>query len=288
MSLGPRSAAAVVTVAALLVAGCGGSAGGADRVRVVATTAFAAEMARAVAGPAAEVDQLVPGSADPHSFGASAKDRAELDAADLIVAFGRSYEEGLPLDDVSAERFEIGEHAGNGRPGDPHVWMDPTRLAAAAPGLARALAEADPPDAAAYERRARAYAKRMGALDAELRRTLQAVPQDRRKLVTSHDSIGFFADRYGFEVVAAPFGLTPEAQASAEDLATVVDAVRREDVPVVFAQQTDDPEVMERIARETGVEVVDDLLVENPGPGGETYAAAMRHDAARIAQALAR
>jgi ABC-type Zn uptake system ZnuABC Zn-binding protein ZnuA len=161
-------------------------------------------------------------------------------------------------------------------------------MAAAAPGVADALAKVDPGGADAYRRRAREYAEQLRGLDAELRRTLSEVPAERRKLVTSHESLGYLADRYDFEVVAAPFGLAPEAEASAEDLADVVAAVRRERVPVVFAQKGDDPKIMRRVAEQTGTEVIDDLLVENPGEAGETYADAMRHNARRIAEGLGR
>ena len=300
-------ALALLLLTALLATACGddGAASG-DKPAVIATTGFAEDLVREVAGPDAEVEQLVPDGAKPHSSGASAKDRARLDGADLVVAFGRAYEEGLPLDDLRAERFEIaesvgelreadhaeedGEHAeeepGNDRDRDPHVWMDPTRMAAAAPGIADALAKVDPDSADAYRSRAKEAAARLRALDAELRRTLAVVPEERRKLVTSHESVGYFADRYGFELVAAPFGLAPEAEASATDLQDVVAAVRRSKVPVVFAQQGDDPKVMRRIAEETGVEVIDDLRVESAGPGGGTYAEAMRFNARRIAEAL--
>lgn len=274
---------------------------------ILATTGFAADFALGVAGEEAEVTQLVPDSASPHSYGASAKDRAKLARAEVVVAFGLGYEEGLPLDDVSAPRFAIAERIGELRTfaegevadgghdeeeehgagaRDPHVWMDPMRLAAAAPGLADTLAEVDPENADAYRERARRYADRLRALDAELRRTLAAVPPERRKLVTSHESLGYLADRYDLAFVGAPFGLAPEAEASAREIAEVVDLVREQRLPAVFAEQGDDPKVMRQIARETGVAIVDDLLVENPGPQADTYAEAMRHNARRIAEAL--
>jgi zinc/manganese transport system substrate-binding protein len=340
---------AALLVLALALGACGGDgeeasgAASGDGPTVVATTGFAADLVRGIAGDDAQVVQLVPDSANPHSYGASARDRAELDRADLVVAFGRSYEEGLPLDEVRAARFDIADHVGelrrfgdrevagehghegekdghghegepdehghggeedgHGHEGeqgeptgeeeghgagapDPHVWTDPTRLAAAAPGIADALAQADPDRAAAYRDRAREQVERLRALDRELREILAAVPERQRRLVTSHESLGYFADRYGFALAGAPFGAAPEAQTSAQGVADVVRAVREEGVPVVFAQQGDDPKVMRRIAGEAGVEVVDDLLVENPGPGGETYADAMRHNARRIAEAL--
>lgn len=343
-----RLLAVVALASALLLVACSsdddtGSA--ANGPTVVATSGFAADLVRGVAGTDAEVIQLVPDSATAHTYSASAKDRATLDRADVVVAFGRGYEEGLPLDETSAPQFAIAENVGDlrqftegdlpegehghededehaaeggdehadepeeehsgeaektareGAPegrhadgehgaGDPHVWMDPTRMAAAAPRLADMLAKADPGNADAYRQRAREHADRLRALDSELGEILASVPPERRKLVTSHDSMGYFADRYDFEFVGAPFGLAPEAEASAQAVAEVIEVVRAENVPAVFAQEGDDPKVMRQIAKETGVTVVDDLLVENPGPQAETYVEAMRHNARRIAEAL--
>jgi zinc/manganese transport system substrate-binding protein len=321
------------------VSGCGGEeepAAGGERPDVVATSGFAADIAAAVAGDDAEVLQLVPDAASPHSYSPSARDRARLAEADLVVAIGGGYEEALGLEQARVPVFAIADHVGElrrfgedevakrehaqegeehaqegeehaqegeehaqegeehaqegeehgaGAP-DPHVWMDPTRVAAAAPALADALARVDPGGDAGYDARASAFARRLERLDRELRETLAVIPAARRKLVTSHESLGWFADRYDLEFVGAPFGVQPEAEASAGRVAEVIETVRRERVPVVFAQEGDDPKVMRQIAQEAGVRVVDDLLVENPGPQASGYEEALRFDARRIADAL--
>ena len=94
-------------------------------------------------------------------------------------------------------------------------------------------------------------------------------------------------DRYDFEFVGAPFGTAPESQASAETVADLIDRVESENVPAVFAEDTDDPELMKQIGREAGVEVVDDLLTEGFGDRVDSYEAMLRYDAERIAGALA-
>lgn len=265
---------------ALVVTGCGNDDEGG--VEVLATTAIAADIVSAVAGSDAQVDALLAGSASPHGYGASAKDRARLEEADRVVAWGAGLESGLPLDDLDDEPLELaaGER-------DPHVWMDPTRVAAALPRVADALAEADPGNAEAYRRRAAAYADELDRLDRELRRTLADVPEERRKLVTSHDSLGHFARRYGFQFVGAPFGLAPEAEPSAETVSDLIERVEAESVPAVFAEDTDDPELMRQIADAAGVAVVDDLLIEGFAGDVGGYQEMLRHDARRIAEALA-
>ena len=292
----------VVALSALTV-GCGADEPGRQtEVRVAATTGFAAELARAVAGEDAKVAQIVPASASPHSYGASARDRAAIASADLVVAFGFSYEEGLPLEDAGAPLFEIAERvvdeageadsAASGttgkqgpEEGDPHVWMDPVLMAEAAGELADELARIDPGGAPGYRDRAERHAAALRALHGELRRTLRVIPAERRKLVTSHDSLAYFAERYDLEVVASAFGLAPEAEASARAVAGVISTIRSEGVPVIFGQQGDDPRVVARIAREAGVKVVDDLVIENPRPG-QDLAATLQFDAKLIADAL--
>ncbi|HYH59304.1 MAG TPA: metal ABC transporter substrate-binding protein [Thermoleophilaceae bacterium] len=261
-----------------LASGCGDDGG--DGVEVVATTAVAADLARMVAGPGVAVETLVPESASPHDFAMSAKERARLERADVVVAWGAGLEAGLELDDADPVELAAGED-------DPHVWMDPRHVAAVLPRLGEALADADPAHAAGHRQRARAGARELRRLDHDLAEILAAVPPARRKLVTSHDSLGHFARRYDFEFVGAPFGIAPESQPSAETVADLIERIERERVPAVFAEDTDDPELMEEIARAAGVEIVDDLLIEGFGGRVESYEAMLRHDARRIAEALA-
>ena len=272
-------AAAGIGLAGMVLAGCGREDG--NKAEVIATTAIAADVTRVVAGPDADVDQLLAGDASPHGYSASAKDRADLEDAELVVSWGSDLEAGLPLDGLDA--FELVQHGD-----DPHVWMDPTLIAQAVPRLADALAERDPDHADGYRRRAESYAQELLELDARLRRILAIVPRENRKLVSSHDSLGHFAKRYGFDFVGAPFGLTPESEPSAERVADLIDAIERERVPAVFADETADSALMERIAGEANVEVVDDLLVEGFGDRVDGYEEMLIHDAERIAGALGR
>lgn len=259
--------------------GCGDDSD--DGVTVVATSTIAADIVRNVAGPDAEVEVLVPESASPHDYAASAKDRAALEEADLVVAWGAGLEGGLPLDELDEPPFELATGAR-----DPHVWMDPVFIAASLQGLEAALADKDPANASAYEHRAAAYARALERLARDIERSLRTIPPERRKLVTSHDSLGHFVQRFDFEFVGAPFGIAPETEPSAEKVASLIDRVEEENVPAVFAEDTDDPELMRQIAREAGVEVVDDLLTEGFGERVDSYEDMLRYDAERIADAL--
>jgi zinc/manganese transport system substrate-binding protein len=296
-----------LVAAAPALAACGSDDGGSG-VDVVATTGIVADLAKAVAGQDADVTQIVPNGSSPHDFELSAKDRQALEQADLVVASGADLEAKMPLDEVDAPQWALADHvpdllpfreAGAQVPGaspdeaedesfthDPHVWMDPTRVASVMPSLGDALAEADPDHTDAYERRAGDYADELTDLDRRLQRELDSVPPSNRQLVTSHDALGYFADHYGFDVVATAFPASgPEAEASASLIDEVEDAVRDADVPAVFAQEEDDPETLQLIADDTGVQIQPDLVIESPGNTGG-YEQMLQLDAHLIAQAL--
>jgi zinc/manganese transport system substrate-binding protein len=276
----------------LAFAACGsdddGSSGGAN---VVATTGIVADITAGVTGPDASVEQIVPNGSSPHDFQLSAQDRQELEQADLVIVGGAGLEAGIPIDDLDAPTWTLTDHVGEllpfeGGGSDPHVWMNPARVADAVPSLADALAEVDPAHADAYRERAGAYATELRDLDSELSKALNDIPAANRELVTSHDSLSYFADRYRFDVVATAFPASgAEAGASASTIAEVEDAVRDSGVPTVFAGEEDDPETLRLVADETGVEIEENLLIESPGDAG-SYEEMLRHDVGLIAAGL--
>ena len=249
--------------------------------------------------------QVIPNGASPHDFQLSAQDRQELEQADLVVANGADLEAGIPLDDVTAPKWLLADHVGHLRPfsqdlpagaetgaeeesfaHDPHVWMDPDNVRAALPSLAAALADVDPDHAVEYRRRAREYGARLEQLDRSLSGAVASIPRADRRLVTSHDALGYFADRYGLRVVATAFPASgPEAEISAAQLADVEAAVRSSGVPTVFAQREDSPAVLEQVADDTGVRIDERLFVESPGEAGG-YAGTLRRDGALIVAGL--
>ena len=289
------AAAIAATIAVLAVAACGSDDDDSGSGTVAATTGITADLASDVAGPDLEVEQIVPDGASPHDYELSAEDRQRLEEADLVVANGAGLEAGIPLDDVDTPIWELADHAGKLRvategdeagDADPHVWMSPSRVAQALPSLADAFAEADPEHAPAYRRRARSYERRLQRLELDMRAQMDGIKAPNRVLVTSHDSLSYFAERFGFEVAATVFPASgAEAGASAASLSEVEDAIRETGVPAVFAQEGDDPEAMRTVADETGVAVEYGLLVESPSSAG-SYERMLRRDADLISRAL--
>jgi zinc/manganese transport system substrate-binding protein len=275
-----------LSILAAGIAGCGSDENG-DGPTVAVTTGIWADVIEAIAGEDASVEQIIPDGTSPHDFQLSARDRAEIEDSGLLVYNGADLEAGIPIEDLDATAFAMTDHAGQLRPSDPHVWMDPARVAEAVPALADELAKADPDQADGYRERAAGYVRELETLDREIRSTLAAIPAANRQLVTSHDALGYFADRYAFRVIATPFPASgPQSEASAQTIAEVEEAIRTSGVPTVFAQDTDNPEVLEGIAARTGVRIETGLPVEAPGEAG-SYLEMLRRDAELIGAGLA-
>lgn len=308
----PTSIARLATLAAVLavlIAGCGSSdAGEGEGLTVVATTTILGDVARNVVGADAEVVVLMPVGADPHDFQASAAQVARINDADLVVANGLFLEEGLDdvLDAAVADGVRVLEVAPRLDPipfaldpglrednrnggDDPHVWFDPIRMSEAARLIAAELALVDPQ--ADWMARADAYAEELANLDAEIVATLSGIPAGRRRLVTNHGALGYFAARYGFEVIGTviPAGSTL-ADPSSEELSQLIAVMETEQVNVIFAETTLPSELADAVAAELGerVDVVSLYTgsLDEPGSGADTLIGMLRTNADRIAAAL--
>jgi ABC-type Zn uptake system ZnuABC Zn-binding protein ZnuA len=167
--------------------------------------------------------------------------------------------------------------------------MDPVLAIGYVEAVRDALTAADPGGADAYAANADAYVELLTELDREIARDIATVPPERRKLVTTHDAFRYFGDRYGLDVVGTIWGISTEREPSAEEVGRLVDAVREQDVPIVFVETTVNPQLMERVARDAGVGVGEPLYGDSlgaAGSGADTYVGMMRTNAGRIVTGL--
>jgi zinc/manganese transport system substrate-binding protein len=173
---------------------------------------------------------------------------------------------------------------------DPHAWQDLRLAQRYVRNLRDALARARPAQAAAFEARARAYLERMAALDAQVRRALDSVPAQRRRVITSHDAFGYFSAAYGVEFLAVQ-GRSTDSEPSAADIARLIEQIRAQRVGAVFVENISDPRLVQRIAREAkaavGGRLYSDAL-SAPGTEADTYLKFFAHNADTITQALKR
>jgi ABC-type Zn uptake system ZnuABC Zn-binding protein ZnuA len=174
---------------------------------------------------------------------------------------------------------------------DPHVWQNPQLVMTMIDNIAAALANADPANEATYTSNAESYKAELKQLDADLQAQADTLRPEQRKLVTSHDAIGYFAYRYGFEVIGAVIlSVTTEASdASAGELAELVDTIKAAGVPAIFVENIGSKELVEQVASSAGVTVAPALYTDAlgaEGSEGATYASMMRHNMATIVKAL--
>jgi len=295
-----RLAASAMCLALTLVA-CGDPRASADdELVVVATTSILGDIASQVVGDEGQVDVLIPIGVDAHDFAPSAQQAGLLVTADLVVANGLGLEAGLA--DVLAaaagdgvEVVELGPRAdplpfgSEGVELDPHFWMDPTRVGRAAEALGDQLATANVEGG--WQVRAAAYASEMEALDADIDQALSPIADDQRRMVTNHQAFGYFAARYGFEIVGVviPGGSTLAEPSSAE-LAELVEVMRQEGLRVIFTETSQPTTLADAVAAELGSEVeVVELFTEalgEPGSDAGTLSGMLLTNAERIAAAL--
>ena len=174
-------------------------------------------------------------------------------------------------------------------PHDPHFWFDPIRVKIAVNEIAERLAAIDPANADLYLQNAADYGQELDELHAWTQEQVSMVPPERRFLVTSHDSLSYFANLYGFEVVGLVIpSLSTDVEPSAEHIAGLVDVIREYNVPAVFGETTVGDRLAQAVARETGATVVQlysgSLGAE--GSGADTYLGMARSNVENIVGAL--
>jgi zinc/manganese transport system substrate-binding protein len=215
---------------------------------------------------------------------------ATVDTIEFAGEDEHAEEEDEHAEEEDEHADEEDEHGHDGD--DPHFWQDPARMADAVTGLAAAIAEVDQAlDDEEWTARGEALAEELLALDAEVEEILSAVPEDRRVLVTNHEAFGYFADRYGFEVLGTviPGGGTL-AEPSASGLSDLVAAIEDAGVTAIFAENTNASALADAVAAEVGTDVEIALLftdsLSDEGEGAATYAEMIRSNATTIAEAL--
>jgi zinc/manganese transport system substrate-binding protein len=289
-------AAAAVGALALLAAGCGsGTTSGNGQLRVVATTTQIGDFVREVGGGAVAVDQILEPNTDPHEYEPRPSDVEGAAGAALVFASGDNLDRWIG-DVVSesgsdAEVVDLGAGVPERLPGessgaeasryDPHWWHDPRNAEAAVREVERRLAAADPSKRARFERNATAYLAQLRALDRGIAGCMDTVPPAKRKLVTDHDAFGYFADRYGIEVVGAVVpSQTTQAQTSAKELSELAATIEAEHVSAIFPESSLSPKVAEAIAAQTGASAGYTLYGDTLGPADSDGATYLRMEAA--------
>lgn len=284
--------------------------------RVLAVESFLADITQHVAGDRLVVETLMPLGLDPHAYEPAPQDVARVAAAGVLIVNGAGFEEWLAelLDNAGGERRVIEASAGltprtpgadeaaahegeeeaanadHGHAVDPHFWLDPTLAVRYVENIRDGLSAADPEGSETYAANAAAYIAQLNELDAAIRAEIEQIPAPRRLLVTNHESLGYYADRYGLRIVGAVVpSSSSSASPSAQQLAQLADLIRSSGAPAIFLETGSNPELAEQLHDETGIVVVTGLYTHSLTPaGGEapSYVEMMRRNTQKIVDAL--
>ncbi|HEY1366236.1 MAG TPA: metal ABC transporter substrate-binding protein [Gaiellaceae bacterium] len=278
---------ATAAFAVLLAVGCGPQGGSGRALSIVTTTTQIGDWARIVGGDDVDVHQILQPNTDPHEYEPRPHDVEATAGAKLV------FENGDRLDAWMAKVVsgagghpvvvDVGAHVPVRLRGDttgpeasrydPHWWHDPRNAEAAVAAIRDALRTADPAHADSYTGRAARYIARLHTLDRGISTCLAQVPPAQRKLVTDHDAFGYFAYRYGIQVVGAVIpSQTTQAQPSAGATARLIALIRREHVRAVFPENSISPQLARTIARDSGASAAYTLYGDTLGPAGSVGA----------------
>ena len=267
----------------------------AGRIRVLTTFTILADMARNVAGDAADVQSLTKPGAEIHGYEPTPQDIVRASKADLVLWNGLNLEawftkffanvKDVPSVVLTAgiEPMPITEGPYTGK-ANPPAWMSPANALVYVENIRAALAKADPANAAVYAANASAYAEKIRALDAPIRAQLSRIPEHQRTLVTSEGAFSYLCRDYGLKQLYL-WPINADAQGTPQQVRAVIDAVRKDKLPVVFSESTISPKPARQVARETGARyggvLYVDSLTDDKGPA-PSYLALLETNARTI------
>lgn len=303
--------ACALFVLALLIGACGATPeatpAGAGGLRVLAVESFLADIAQNVAGERLRVTMLLPPGVDPHSYEPVPADLAKVAGSNVLIVNGAGLEEFLDemLANAGGQRLVVDASAGieahaghehgsddhdaQAHDVDPHFWLDPNLVTAYVANIRDGLSKADPAGAAVYAANADAYNKRLAELDAWIHQQVDSIPAAQRLLVTNHESLGYFAERYGFTVVGTVLSsVTTSASPSVQDIARLIDQIKASGATAIFVETGANTQLARQIANDTGARLVDGLNTHAVVPDGQTpsYIEMMRQLVTTVVTAL--
>ncbi len=267
--------------------------------RVLASTTLLADIAQNVAGNRLQIESVLPVGADPHSYQYTPQDVTKVTDIELLILFdNENYELFLePLLYAADGNMEfvyasvgVGKRTDFELGGfDPHIWLDPNNIIVCVENIREGLAHLDPDGAAEYKSNADAYIAELQALDEWILEQVNQIPAEQKLLITNHESLGYFADRYGFTVVGSVLNnFSADASPSAQQMADLIDQIKASGATAVFLDAGDNPALAQQIADETGVRVVTDLHLESltDSAPAATYVDMMKYNVMQITSAL--
>ncbi|MEM9770819.1 MAG: zinc ABC transporter substrate-binding protein [Cyanobacteria bacterium P01_D01_bin.73] len=312
----------VATALVIAVAGCTGStqgdsdtAAGSDdaaagdvaeddsKIDVVASYSVICDLTSQIAADSVDLKCLIPPDQDPHTYEAKPSDREAVDAADVVFYAGLNFEPSIidmatasdseapkiALHDESVQELIEAEEDGELEP-DPHVWHDVENGLAMVELIRDNLIKVDPDNTDLYTENAEKLTAKLKALDTWIPEQIATIPEDKRRLITTHDAMSYYAAAYGLEVEGTLLGVSTEEEPSAAQVEELANAIREKGIPTIFAELTSDDRVLKTVAGEADVEISENVLLADglgaEGTPGATYTGMLEYNTCSIVEGL--
>ena len=294
---------------AVALIGMSSNSGATELLNVVASFSILGDLVQRVGGDRVQVHTLVGRDADAHVYQPAPADAKALALSRLVIINGFGFEgwierlvkssgyrgevlvaaKGIRILKIPhAREKEREHHHDNTGDVDPHAWQDLSNAVWYVDNITQSLSQIDPEGKTIYQANASEFKREITLLDNEIRKIFNAIPKERRKVVTSHDAFGYFGRAYGIRFIS-PVGISTDAEPSAADVARIIQQIRREKIPAVFIESISNTRLLERIRQESGASIGGTLYSDSlSGPNGQaqTYLDLMRHNAQVLAKAL--
>ena len=293
----------------LCLAGSGTEARAEKKVKVIASFSILGDMVKNVGGDRVEVTTLVGPNGDAHVYEPTPAAAKAVSAADLVIVNGLGMEgwmdrliktsgykgpivvatKGIKPREMTKEEEEEHEHgAKHEHKIDPHAWQNLSNGLIYVDNIAKGLSSVDPAGAPVYQANAAAYKAKLAELDKWVKTEFAGIPKPKRRMITSHDALGYFGAAYGITILS-PVGFSTESEASAGDIAKLIKQIRKEKITAVFIENVSDPRMVEQMAKESGVtlggELYSDALSKPEGPA-PTYIDMFKNNVPKIVAAM--
>ena len=265
----------------------------AKTLNVVTSFSILGDITQQVGGDRVKVTTLVGPDGDPHTFEPSPKDSAALSKADVVVVNGldrlvkaSGFKGQLVVASDGVKTHTLEEDGKTVT--DPHAWNSAANGALYAQNILSGLVKADPEDTAALESTGKPYIAQLSQLDGWAKKRFSDIPQAKRKVLTSHDAFGYFSRAYGVTFMA-PQGLSSESEASAAQVAEIINQIKADGVKTWFMENQLDPRLVKQIATATGAQPGGELYPEALSAKGgvaDTYVKAFRHNVDTLANSM--
>lgn len=294
-------------------------------LNVVASFSILADIAKNVGQENIAISTLVGPNSDAHTYEPKPNDAVAITKADVVLVNGLGFEgfmtrmlknsdskaaivtvsegierlkaeededahaDGQDAHDHDHDHNHDHDHAGHQHgEWDPHAWNAVPNAIIYTQNIATAFCQADKAHCTSYQKNAQAYIKQLNQLEETIQSTIKSIPENRRTLITSHDAFNYFAHHYGMTFLA-PVGLSTDAEASAADVAHLIEQIKKDKASALFVENISNPRLIEQISAETGVKIGGELYsdaLSEPDGVANSYITLMQHNIATIQAAI--